>query len=444
MSFYIGKYTNSSRCHITKGDHNIDLMRGAPFSDTVFHTDVQYITHTKYDRTSVVVARYGYVADTQAQYESLCIPGYVSSFSSECIDKIAAGYAYVVVMDDGTMWLPYLVPGQWVQDWYSGDWFYAPDDPDLGWDWLEYHGIGPIWCTDPIETSWGPWLMSGGGNNPYDSLSTIPIYQYDDCPNQEGPRTKIFQEGTSDTVRSIIIFNFKFDGTYEAYPGLPSSPDISINSQIFDVGGTDISKLKMLSTAPVNNIDMKLYTPGTDQKTLQIINEILPVGESSSFSSYNNVSSLSRNGKTIISSESRLPVYSSKTTHIIQEVQGPQENIKILTLNHKTYKNGDLICGYAIGTKPGYQPVCGKIVTMTYYYPFFTVYQEGARQHIIIPIWVVVQSSTPKSTMQEYSSASLRFVNGTVEVWIDKTYGGYNILSTTNPPDGSLVMLDFL
>ena len=49
MSFFTGKPSGSSMCHITKGQHNRNTMAGAPFDATVFHTDINYLEYRMYD-----------------------------------------------------------------------------------------------------------------------------------------------------------------------------------------------------------------------------------------------------------------------------------------------------------------------------------------------------------------------------------------------------------
>ena len=42
MSFYAGNFNRKKQCHITKGQHDINVMRGGPLK-YVFHTDITYL-----------------------------------------------------------------------------------------------------------------------------------------------------------------------------------------------------------------------------------------------------------------------------------------------------------------------------------------------------------------------------------------------------------------
>ncbi len=86
MSFYTGKYNGSFKCHITKGAHDIVTMRGAPFSNTIFHTDIKYMDYL--------------ISDVGYPNETISAEGYPNAYGWTLTNEIKyylkQGYAYMM------------------------------------------------------------------------------------------------------------------------------------------------------------------------------------------------------------------------------------------------------------------------------------------------------------------------------------------------------------
>ena len=224
MSFYVGKPNNKSLCHVTNGNHNISTMRGAPFADTVFHSDMNYIQYEEYTLGNGI-------ATTVSVWEkcgNLHYYGATKKIPYAAYAKMKAGYAYMI-LDSG---------GNFSFSGFTGGGTYAEDYCSVGSGCWE---VSPCWQT---KTS--------------SSLGLLPVY----APSQNKKLTwsvmgtkitqYLYYEGKNNPT-TIIIFNFKYDGTFIPYPR-PGN-DVYINRSNFKVNGVNILNFKYVNFNVINNSD---------------------------------------------------------------------------------------------------------------------------------------------------------------------------------------------
>jgi len=91
MSFYAGRErvgtVTTRQCHITKGQHDIETMKGPPVADTVFHSDIKYVTYHMFNYTSSI-------RDANSDLSMFY-------YSTEALNLVNAGYAYMFLDRNG-------------------------------------------------------------------------------------------------------------------------------------------------------------------------------------------------------------------------------------------------------------------------------------------------------------------------------------------------------
>lgn len=97
MSFYLGTGGSGKIMHITKGSHSDNVMQGSILSDTVFHSDLDYITYSLHIASSI---------------EDLLLSGSkvgtVVKLPTSALSLINNGYWYFIIYKVSGVWYQYL------------------------------------------------------------------------------------------------------------------------------------------------------------------------------------------------------------------------------------------------------------------------------------------------------------------------------------------------
>ena len=229
MSFYIGRKRHGAtvirQCHITHGQHDLATMEGGVMEDTVFHSNIEYIGYKHY-----------YFDNFKPQMANGTGCGHIDVYGStarmpvEAYEKIAAGYAYVIVTDGK---IHNLTGGsKQAKDYRSGcgNWDYSP----------KYKWINDTESTGSIAVYFSPNQNSEVSGKYY----TLRPTRY------------VFYEGNH-APSYIIVFNFKTDGTVDSIaPGLG---EVIIKNNEFTVNGKHIFTTQYVNTKKINDRD-ELFT----------------------------------------------------------------------------------------------------------------------------------------------------------------------------------------
>lgn len=214
MSFFTGKPSGRGICHVSKGHHNRTTMAGAPFSDTVFHTDIKYTGFTVYNYTSKeTVTSSGYSGSSTVNE---------FKFSTAAYDLLGAGYAYALINTaTGKIFFPGIY-NYWSYKLYylngsEVDLFYVMSEPST----IHHKTNGSIW--------------NGTG------YTTI-----------ERRIDRVVYSDLNITPR-LVIFSFKFNGSI-TYP-TKVGDDVRIDNSQFSVAGINILTQRYLSDVKINPID---------------------------------------------------------------------------------------------------------------------------------------------------------------------------------------------
>ncbi len=240
MSFYTGKYNGSFKCHITKGQHDIVTMRGAPSTPTVFHTDIRYVDY--------VIEPLG-ASDGSISYYTRT--GYYYNMSANIKNYIAAGYSFFVY--------------------------------DLSIQRYAYEGI-------LIESQW------------YRSVNDMVqlLDYYTDTTtrmNEDINAQRVYcKKNTSNLI--FVFYGIKYDGTKKNLLSQNRNGEIKINNTMFNVGGYDVLNFPYMNPNVLNAVDKKIYSSdGTF--VVQLINSE-PKGPGLNLISNKTETTIKAGGQTVI------------------------------------------------------------------------------------------------------------------------------------------------
>ncbi len=215
MSFYTGKYNGKELCHITKGQHDITVMRGIPFSNTVFHTDIKYVDYV----VEPLGASDGYVVYNQDSTKA-----YYYYMSQAIKDKISAGYSFFIY-DEST-------------------------------NRYAYEG-----CL----------IESSGYRSVSDMCQLVDFYTDTTSRASEDINTQrvYCKKNTSNFV--FIFYGIHYNGNVQSIFSQNRTGDIRINRTTFNVGGYDVLNFPYMNPNVLNAVDKKIYSSdGT--MVMQLIN----------------------------------------------------------------------------------------------------------------------------------------------------------------------------
>ncbi len=238
MSFYTGKYNGKTQCHITKGAHDISSMRGAPFSNTVFHTDINYLDYKIFNLsnyTSVNTTLESASGDRAVKCYK--ITGELSNYI------FSSKYAWSIY------------------DKYNGKIYH-----DTNFFTLIY-GVFTTETIPPVDSCL--WT-----DNPNKKITVNATK----CATVSFPK-QTYQDGYEWIVTDknknleIIVWGLKDTGTLSSLYSQDRTGEIRINKSMFNVGGYDVINMKYLSPNMLNTIDIKLNNEGSGN-SFQLINSI--------------------------------------------------------------------------------------------------------------------------------------------------------------------------
>jgi len=243
MSFYTGKYNGKELCHITKGQHDITTMRGAPSTPTVFHTDIKYVDYhieplgasdgsiTYYTRT----AYYYYMSQTIK-------------------DLINDGYSYFIY--------------------------------DKGLNKYAYEG-----CL----------IESSGYRSVSDMVQLADYYTDSTTRMSEDINTQrvYCKKNTANLV--FVFYGINYNGNVQHIFSQKRTGDIKINRTTFNVGGYDVLNFPYMNPNVLNTVDKKIYSSdGT--MVMQLINST-PKNPGMQLDVDGNNTTIKAGGHTVISTD---------------------------------------------------------------------------------------------------------------------------------------------
>ena len=215
MSFYLGTGGSGKIMHITKGSYSDTAMQGSILPDTVFHSDLPYITFTEYSCTVGGPYFRSTTLDEGTCRSSITI-------DSSVANDISVNKKYYFFIINGTT-------------------FYSTFRYISKWTWLAgYYGQG-VWCSAADVT--------------------IPYHDPSSSAN-------IFN--TYDTITSARFFVVNIvDG--QLVPPTFTSSDILVRGGNINIKGINLLNFKFLSKEVVNSIDPTYYFYGSDYQLINLV-----------------------------------------------------------------------------------------------------------------------------------------------------------------------------
>ena len=250
MSFYLGTGGNGKIMHITKNSHDAIPMQGGILSDTVFHSDLPYITYSVYEAEEYVdYFRNGWYNTTSFKMPSACVADILSN------DKayfVLVGNTVLLSCDFYTAEIPFgsnISKGVYIGTWYASH---------------GYAGSEQIYYDDYVPTTTSGYLYK-----------------------------KIQGSGKRDI--KIVVLNVTSTGVY--IPPVFTSTDILVKGSGISVKGIDLLNYKYISPTVVNNSD---FVFSNAISSFQLVNSV--PGSSLDLVSNSSKTEISIDGKIIFSS----------------------------------------------------------------------------------------------------------------------------------------------
>lgn len=213
MSLYAGKDdTGTSILHLTSGNTELLDMKGPPLANTVFHSELPYVTYTEYPCWATVVRGIPFIQVSQDTANAL---GNSTMFFITIGGVVVQSSQNTLTFTSGWMNIKY---GMWFSIYNYNGGFYSPSFSPGG----DYYLFLPPW-----------------GSN----LSDIHVY-------------------------ALNIVN----GTFLGVP--KSNNEILINNDNFIVRGVDLLHLKYLSCNKINNSDLTYSLNGSYLQLINSIDTV--------------------------------------------------------------------------------------------------------------------------------------------------------------------------
>lgn len=224
MSFYLGTGGNGKIMHITKNSHDAIPMQGGILSDTVFHSDLPYITYSVYEAEEYVdYFRSGWYNTTSFKMPSACVADILSN------DK-----AYFVIVGTSVL---------------------------LSCDF--YKAEIPFGSNRPVGVFIGTWYSSHG------YAGAEQIYYDDYIPTTTSGYLYKKIQGSGKRDIKIVVLNVTSTGVY--IPPVFTSTDILVKGSGISVKGIDLLNYKYISPTVVNNSD---FTFSNAISSFQLVNSV--------------------------------------------------------------------------------------------------------------------------------------------------------------------------
>lgn len=225
MSFYLGKdSSNNSILHITKGYASQHQLQSGLLPNTVFHSDLPYVSYTTYDALHYTdYEKAGWYSVTSVE------------FPIEAVQNIRNGNKVYLVVVNGAV--------------FSSCDFYIAQIP--------------FGSKTPIGVSINTWYASdsyaGTKQIYYDDYSYIPL---------ETHRYKKIQGSGKRNIK-LVVLDISVDGTY-IQPSF-SGDFVHVNNQHILVKGVDLLNYRYISPTTVNATDMT-FSDGIS--SYQLVNSV--------------------------------------------------------------------------------------------------------------------------------------------------------------------------
>lgn len=225
MSFYLGTGSSGKIMHITKDIHDSATMQGGILPDTVFHSDLPYITYNVYEAEEYVdYFLSGWYSTTSFKMPSACVADILSN------DK-----AYFVVVGTSVL---------------------------LSCDF--YKAEIPFGSNIPVGVFIGTWYSSHG------YAGSEQIYYDDYAPTTTSGYLYKKIQGSGKRDIKIVVLNVTSTGVY--IPPVFTSTDILVKGSGISVKGIDLLNYKYISPAVVNSSD---FVFSNTNSSFQLVNSVL-------------------------------------------------------------------------------------------------------------------------------------------------------------------------
>lgn len=246
MSFYTGNYQRNKICHITKGQHDIETMRGAPFSDTVFHTDITYMDYKLFD-----LSQYSTFSGT---FNDTYLQEYVKSVKLYKIE----GELYTHIFTNDMAWSLY--------DNVTHKIYHNP-----GFFGIRASSSYPQAYSNLPATDSALWAHTG--NDVHDFSVPGDDFCVKNVPKQGAVTGYPWLVTEAGRNLTMIVWGATNSGTITPFTSQNRAGDILINRTTFLVGSYDILNMKYLSPSAINNADLDMDNEGTNND-FQLVNSV--------------------------------------------------------------------------------------------------------------------------------------------------------------------------
>lgn len=281
MSIFLGKNNGNPLCHITSGVNTLAELKGSPRSNTIFHSDLQYIEYKLYTCTfqkgNVFFREEGYrmIDYTYFLYQR-CYLGSASLYSipSEALTAISNGQAFIILVN-GVARGTFAPKGQPLY-YTNGNGVRSKSVPytmafNYFFDTTAGTLVNNIWWIEDSHWSWYP----------------TSTFKY----------LALMNVSAGDAVE-IVVANFSINGFVNP---TNFSGSITLNSSTLQFGSTRLEQLKHLSFTTINSIDRVIDLGGFSGYSPQLIGSISSTGITSIVSNPNYIK-LMVNGKYLVDS----------------------------------------------------------------------------------------------------------------------------------------------
>ncbi len=252
MSFYTGKPDGTNPiCHVTKGQHSIETMRGNPIKETIFHTNIRYMDFKIYDLSTYtrtkrllnrVVYNTGYVMNAGKDV-------YLYRIDGELYDRIISGDYAWSLYETSTGKIYSNVPFYHCYPFYNGGGYAFPQ-------WVQATD-SCLWASLDANVLDSPSDTSCFNNIP--KLTATTGYHY-----------LVLDDSIS---VDIIVWGVKNSSTYVPLTNQSRAGEILLNRTKFQVGAVDVVNTIYLATSKINEVDL-LIKDSNSNILFQLVNSI--------------------------------------------------------------------------------------------------------------------------------------------------------------------------
>lgn len=239
MSLFFGKNVGGVKpqLHITRGTNTEAEMMGGPRDNTVFHSDLPYITVVDFFRGAAERINH-------REAGNVAIDGYRIELPAHILNKIIEGYQYVVLYHP-TYIHNDLAAGGYIWETYAATEESMTYQTSGGYEvrYSKFFGSGPT-PTGTIDWPNTNWARSPSTARKWMFLST--------AMSQSGPIGEI----------GILVLNIK-NHVYQPIPNPFPDTRVLLDRTQFLVGGVHVTDIDYLSRGEINPTDLRFRHNGT-------------------------------------------------------------------------------------------------------------------------------------------------------------------------------------